>query len=78
MFGKSQFCSRSTYFKTMRPTGNQAFNEYKDDKLTQLVNEKEEFKAVLERLRQAKHRIELDYFIKECNRKAEADGIERA
>ena len=46
--------------------------------MTQLVNEKEEFKAVLERLRQAKHRIELDDFIKECNRKAKADRIERA
>jgi len=66
MFGKSQFCSRSTYLKTMRPTDNQAFNEYKDDILTHLVNKQEEFKAVLERLRQAKHRIELDDFIKEA------------
>jgi len=47
----------------MRPTDNQAFNEYKDDILTHLVNKQEEFKAVLERLRQAKHRVELDEFI---------------
>ena len=26
MFGKSRCCSRSTHFKTMRPTGNQAFD----------------------------------------------------
>ena len=28
MFGKSRCCSRSKHFKTMRPTGHQAFDAY--------------------------------------------------
>ena len=73
MFGKSRCCSRSTHFKAMRPTGNQAFDAYKHDTLTRLANEQEEFLAFLERLRQAKDRAEFDDFLKERDSKAKAD-----
>ena len=78
MFGKSRCCSRSTHFKAMRPTGNQAFDAYKHETLTRLANEQEEFLAFLERLRQAKDRAEFDDFLKERDRKAKADEKEDA
>ena len=39
MFGKSYCCSRSTHFKAMLPTGNQALDAYRHDTLTRLANE---------------------------------------
>jgi len=78
MFGKSRCCSRSTHFKAMRPTGNQAFDAYKHDTLTRLANEQEELLAFLERLRQAKDRAEFDNFLKERDSKAKADEKEEA
>ena len=68
MFGKSRCCSRSTHFKTMRPTGHQAFDAYLHDTLTRLAKEQEEFLAFLERLRHAKDRAEFDDFLKALQR----------
>ena len=62
----------------MRPTGNQAFDAYKQDTLTRLANEQEEFLAFLERLRHAKDRAEFDDFLKERDSKAKADEKEEA
>ena len=62
----------------MRPTGNQAFDAYKHDRLTRLVNEQEEFLAFLERLRHAKDRAEFDDFLKERDSKVKADEKEEA
>ena len=78
MFRKSRCCSRSTHFKAMHPTGNQAFDAYKQDTLTRLANEQEEFLAFLERLRHAKDRAEFDDFLKERDRKPKADEKEEA
>ena len=68
MFGKSRCCSRSTHFKAMRPTGNQAFDAYKHDTLTRLANEQEEFLAFLEPLRHANDRAEFYDFLKALQR----------
>lgn len=78
MFGKSRCCSRSTHFKAMRPTGNQAFDAYKNDTLTRLASEQEEFLAFLDRLRKAKDHAELDDFLKERDTVTKTDEKEQA
>ena len=78
MFGKSRCCSRSTHFKAMRPTGNQAFDAYKHYTLARLANEQEGFLTFVERLRHTKDRAEFDDFLKERDSKAQADEKEEA
>lgn len=55
-----------------RPTGNAAFDEYRDETLQRLEEEQREFSSFLERLRHAKDKAEFDQFMKE--RRASADG----
>lgn len=49
----------------LRPTGNRAFDEYREEALRKLEEEATEFRNFLERLRMAKDRAEFDEFMKE-------------
>ncbi len=49
----------------LRPTGNRAFDEYRDEALRRLEGEANEFRDFLERLRMAKDREEFDEFMNE-------------
>ena len=58
----------------LRPTGNQAFDEYREEALKRLEEEASEFRAFLDRLRMAKDRAEFDEFMRDRrNRGASAD-----
>ncbi|QJP16510.1 DUF2852 domain-containing protein [Starkeya sp. ORNL1] len=46
-----------------RPSGNRAFDEYREETLRRLEDEEREFKDFLERLRQAKDKSEFDQFM---------------
>jgi hypothetical protein len=50
---------------TLRPSGNRAFDEYREEALRRLEDEANEFRDFLERLRMAKDRAEFDEFIKD-------------
>jgi len=49
----------------LRPSGNHAFDEYREEALRKLEEEATEFRAFLERLRAAKDRAEFDEFMRE-------------
>jgi hypothetical protein len=49
----------------LRPTGNRAFDEYREEALRRLEEEATEFRNFLERLRMAKDRQEFDEFMRE-------------
>lgn len=49
----------------LRPSGNHAFDEYREEALRKLEEEASEFRAFLERLRAAKDRAEFDAFVRE-------------
>ena len=55
--------------KMFHPTGNNAFDEYRDETLNRLQQEADEFKTYMERLRAARDKAEFDQFI------AERDGM---
>lgn len=74
MFGK---CSHSrshgrhsAKWSAMKPSGNTAFDAYKEDTLRRLQEEQENFEAFLERLRAAKDKSEFDQFMDERARDA--------
>ena len=46
-------------------TGNRAFDEYREETLKRLEDEADEFKAFMERLREARDRAEFDQFMAE-------------
>jgi Protein of unknown function (DUF2852) len=46
-------------------SGNSAFDEYREETLRRLEEEQQEFKEFLERLRQAKDKVEFDQFMAE-------------
>jgi hypothetical protein len=46
-----------------RPTGNRAFDEYREETLKRLEDEAAEFKSFLDRLRMAKDKAEFDQFM---------------
>ncbi|MCL2430454.1 MAG: DUF2852 domain-containing protein [Alphaproteobacteria bacterium] len=54
---------------TARPSGNQAFDEYRTETLKRLEDEQREFEAYLERLRQARDKAEFDQFMAERRRR---------
>jgi len=56
---------RGHYDHGLRPSGNHAFDEYREDALRKLEEEVTEFRAFLERLRAAKDRAEFDAFMRE-------------
>ena len=66
MFSKSCTSRRMSHkFTAMRPSGNTAFDAYKNETLRRLEEEQENFEAFLERLREAKDKSEFDQFMDE-------------
>jgi len=59
---------------TLRPSGNHAFDEYREQALRRLEEEASEFKDFLSRLRHAKDRAEFDQFMRERRSGGEPQG----
>jgi hypothetical protein len=53
-------------------SGNLAFDEYREETLRRLEDEQEEFESFLERLRQAKDKVEFDQFMEARRRQPES------
>jgi len=53
------------------PSGNHAFDEYREETLRRLEDEQREFMSFLERLRHAKDKAEFDQFMAERRRQTE-------
>ena len=71
MFKKSGSCSRSSRrMHVMTPTGNSAFDSYRDETLRRLEEEQKSFEDFLQRLREAKDKSEFDQFMNERAKKA--------
>ena len=51
--------------RTFPPTGNRAFDEYREETLRRLEEEQQEFRTFLDRLRMAKDKSEFDQFMAE-------------
>ncbi len=60
----------------MTPTGNAAFDEYREQTLQRLEDEQQEFQDFLERLRQARDKEEFDLFM--ADRKANTAAVDGA
>ena len=59
-----------------KPSGNRAFDEYREETLRRLEEEQKEFQEYLERLRQARDKAEFDQFMNERrNRQAPTETI---
>jgi len=58
-------CNKRLSHRGFKPTGNQAFDSYRDETLKRLREEQSSFESFLERLRQAKDKAEFDQFINE-------------
>ncbi|MEP2532933.1 DUF2852 domain-containing protein [Shimia sp.] len=72
MFKKSS-CSTHRFKRGMHmmtPTGNSAFDAYREDTLRRLEDEQKSFEDFLERLRAAKDKSEFDEFMDERAQKA--------
>ncbi len=70
MFKKSSCNRQSRRMHMMAPTGNSAFDAYREDTLRRLEEEQKSFEDFLERLRAAKDKSEFDQFMDERARKA--------
>lgn len=57
-------------FSAMRPSGNSAFDAYKEDTLRRLEDEQGRFEEFLQRLRDAKDKAEFDEFMDERTKPA--------
>jgi hypothetical protein len=60
--------------KAYQPTGNHAFDEYRDETLKRLEEEAEAFESFLERLRMAKDRTEFEQFMAERRNRPSGTG----
>lgn len=60
--------------KAYAPTGNAAFDEYRDETLRRLEEEAEQFHSFLDRLRMAKDKSEFEQFMAERRAKPESSG----
>ena len=74
MFSKSCSSRRSRSFRhpamsAMRPSGNAAFDAYKEETLRRLQDEQDAFEAFLQRLREAKDKAEFDQFMEDRDRR---------
>lgn len=69
MFGCSKRSHRARYYAA--PTGNSAFDAYRDETLKRLEEEHSEFVDFLEKLREAKDKAEFDQFMKQREPKTE-------
>jgi hypothetical protein len=59
-----------------QPSGNRAFDEYREETLRRLEEEQKEFQEYLERLRQARDKSEFDQFMAERrNRSTPTDTV---
>ena len=58
--------------RTATPSGNRAFDEYRDETINRLEEEQREFMEYLERLRQARDRAEFDQFM--ADRRSQPQG----
>lgn len=56
----------------LRPSGNSAFDEYREATLRRLEEEHEEFKTFLDQLRHARDKAEFDQFMTERRRQADS------
>jgi len=64
MFSRSCRTSSARHgFSAMRPSGNTAFDAYKEDTLRRLEDEQSSFEDFLQRLRDAKDKAEFDEFM---------------
>jgi Protein of unknown function (DUF2852) len=63
---------RQRWSAAARPSGNGAFDEYRDATLRRLEEEEREFREFLDRLRMAKDKAEFDQFMAERRRGGEA------
>ena len=75
MFNKSCRQSRRSRHMYAAPTGNRAFDSYREETLRRLQDEQANFEAFLERLREAKDKSEFDEFMDE---RASAAAAERS
>jgi hypothetical protein len=57
----------------LRPSGNRAFDEYRQEALRRLEDEANEFKEFLSRLRHAKDRAEFDEFMRDRRNRPQQD-----
>ena len=63
---RSMSCTRDRSRRFgLKPTGNAAFDEYREETLQRLEDEQQEFQNFLERLRQARDKEEFDLFMKD-------------
>jgi hypothetical protein len=58
----------------LRPSGNHAFDEYREEALRRLEDEATEFRDFLERLRAAKDRTEFDEFMRDRRSRQSGSG----
>jgi hypothetical protein len=58
----------------LRPTGNRAFDEYREEALKRLEGEAAEFRAFLDRLRMARDRAEFDEFMRDRRQRGADPG----
>ncbi|MCE0504495.1 MULTISPECIES: DUF2852 domain-containing protein [unclassified Roseivivax] len=65
-------------FSAMKPSGNSAFDAYKEETLRRLEHEQAEFESFLRRLREARDKAEFDEFMKERDTRARDDEGETA
>lgn len=56
------------------PTGNSAFDSYRDETLRRLDEEQTAFQSFIERLREAKDRAEFDQFMADRSKSKDVDG----
>ncbi|ODA69038.1 hypothetical protein A7A08_00874 [Methyloligella halotolerans] len=69
--GAKRWARHANHF---RPTGNAAFDEYREETLKKLEDEAEEFRQFLTRLREARDKAEFDQFMSERNRGGQEPG----
>ena len=70
----SFFCNRNSSRRRSRsaPTGNSAFDAYREDTLKRLEDEQTAFQSFLQRLREAKDKTEFDQFMDERAKEVQA------
>ncbi len=72
--GKKKHWRRMSSALGLNSTGNTAFESYKHETIERLRQEQDDFKAFLERLRQAKDKSEFDQFMAERERHSSASA----
>ena len=58
----------------LRPTGNRAFDEYREEALKRLEEEAAEFRDFLDRLRMARDRAEFDEYMRDRRNRTAGSG----